>query len=87
MTEKALQKAEQILDDDYDTASDERFGPIIRAQTSVITSVLNTQAKVDENRLRRSTVDRLPALLALVNETAKRLPQVIEGEPAEQVNC
>lgn len=81
MTQKALDRAENILDKDPDTADDERFGPIIRAQTSVITSVLNTQAKVDENRLRRQTADRLPALLALVNKTAKRLPQVIEHEP------
>jgi hypothetical protein len=54
---------------------------VLRAQTSVITSVLNTQAKVDENRLRRQTADRLPALLELINETAKRLPVVIEHEP------
>lgn len=61
-------------------ADDERFGPILRAQTSVITSVLNTQVKVDENRLRKQSSDRLPALLALINETAKRLPQVIEHD-------
>jgi hypothetical protein len=56
------------------------FGPVIRAQTSVITTVLNTQAKVDETRLRRQTLDRLPALLKLVEETAAKLPPVIEGE-------
>jgi hypothetical protein len=42
--------------------------------------VLNTQAKVDETRLRRQTLDRLPALLKLVEETAAKLPPVIEGE-------
>ena len=53
---------------------------MLRAKTSVITSVLTTQAKVDETRLRRQSLDRLPALLALVNETAKRLPPVLEHE-------
>lgn len=53
---------------------------MLRAQTSVITSVLNTQTKVDETRLRAKNADRLPELLALINETAKRLPAVIEGE-------
>lgn len=80
MTQKALDRAEDILDTEADPMDVETFGPKLRAQTSVITSVLNTQAKVDENRLRRQTADRLPALLALVNETAKRLPQVIEHE-------
>ena len=59
---------------------EDTFGPVLRAKTSVITSVLTTQAKVDETRLRRQSLDRLPALLALVNETAKRLPPVLEHE-------
>ena len=50
---------------------------MLRAKTSVITTVLNTQAKVDETRLRRQTLDRLPALLKLVNETQSRLPSPI----------
>jgi hypothetical protein len=46
----------------------------------VISTVLATQAKVDETRLRRQSLDRLPALLALVNETAKRIPVTIDHE-------
>lgn len=80
MTEKALEQGEAILDRDLELETEETFGPVLRAKTSVITSVLATQAKVDETRLRRQTMDRLPALLALVNETAKRLPQVIEHD-------
>ena len=57
-----------------DAGADGAFGPTIRAKTSVIATVLATQAKVDETRLRRQTLDRLPALLRLVNETAARLP-------------
>jgi len=55
----------------------------VRAQTSVISTVLSTQAKVDENRLRRQSIDRLPALLKLVNDTAAKLPKIIEGELVE----
>jgi hypothetical protein len=72
VTHKALENAEQILDLDVDP--DEEFGHVLRSKTSVITSVLNTQTKVDETRLRRQSLDRLPALLRLVNETAKMLP-------------
>lgn len=64
------------------------FGPIVRAKTAVIGTVLATQAKVDETRLRRQTLDRLPALLERVNEIAARLPAmpvgpVIDHVPAE----
>jgi hypothetical protein len=55
------------------------FGPVIRAKTSVITTVLATQAKVDETKLRRQTLDRLPALLKLVNDTQARLPVTIDA--------
>lgn len=60
----------------------EDHAPLLRAKTSVISTVLATQAKVDETRLRRQSLDRLPALLKLVEETARRLPEpvVIEAE-------
>jgi hypothetical protein len=83
VTHKALENAETILEmplDQSDTGPYGAFGATVRAKTSVITSVLTTQAKVDETRLRRQSLDRLPALLALVNETAKRLPPAIEHE-------
>lgn len=79
MTQKALDRAEDILDVAVDI-TDEDQAAATRAQTSVISTVLSTQAKVDENRLRRQSIDRLPALLKLVNETAARLPKVIEHE-------
>ena len=80
VTQKALTEGEAILDRDLAMEDEDTFGPVLRAKTSVITSVLTTQAKVDETRLRRQSLDRLPALLALVNETAKRLPPVLEHE-------
>lgn len=74
MTGKALDRAEDILDENWREHDETMAGPVLRAQTSVITSVLNTQAKVDETRLRRTTLDKLPDLLKLVNEVAARLP-------------
>lgn len=72
MTRRALENAEDILDLDVDP--DEELGHVLRAKTSVITTVLSTQTKVDETRLRKQHFDRLPELLRLVNETAQRLP-------------
>src|SRR6185369_7878937 len=80
VTNKALEQGEAILDRDLNVETPDNFGPVLRAKTSVISAVLTTQAKVDETRLRRQSLDRLPALLALVNETAKRLPPMIELE-------
>lgn len=54
--------------------TDDEFGHLIRAKTSVITTVLSTQTKVDETRLRRHTNDKLPALMAMVAMVADRLP-------------
>jgi hypothetical protein len=79
VTNKALDNAEEILEFELDSGNVFTFAPTLRAKTSIIGTVLATQAKVDETRLRRQTLDRLPSLLKLVNETAERLPQIIEG--------
>lgn len=82
MTHKALDNAEMILDEDIDVREEpEQFGPLLRAKTSVLNSILATQTKVDETRLRRQTLDRLPALLKLINETEASLPAPIEAHP------
>lgn len=62
-----------ILDEEL-PADIDYFGPMLRAKTSVITAVLNTQVRVDETAMRRAQFDRLPALLKLVNDVAKSLP-------------
>ena len=71
-----MDEAGKILELDVDPHDPDTFGTTLRAKTSVISVILPTQAKVDETRLRRHTMDRLPALLALVNATAARLPPV-----------
>jgi hypothetical protein len=47
---------------------------VLRAKNSVITTALATQAKVDETRLRRAAVDRMPQILRLVAEVQRKLP-------------
>jgi hypothetical protein len=49
-------------------------GTVLRAKNAVITTALSTQAKVDETRLRRATIDRLPEILKLVSRVESRLP-------------
>jgi hypothetical protein len=47
---------------------------VLRAKNSVITTALSTQAKVDETRLRRATIDRMPQILKMIAEVQKKLP-------------
>jgi hypothetical protein len=77
VTEKAVNKLGDIIDMPLDP-TDPHFTSVLRAQTSAANTTLTTQVKVDETTLRRQQLDRLPALLALVNATAARLPPMIE---------
>ena len=43
-------------------------GPLLRAKNAAATTILNTQTKVDENRLRAGVVDKLPELLEILRE-------------------
>jgi len=43
-------------------------GPLLRAKNAAANTILNTQTKVDENRLRAGAVDRLPELLEILRE-------------------
>lgn len=56
---------------------------VVRAKTSILKTVMATQAKVDETRLRRASVDRLPELLKLADQVRAKLPlklpAMIEG--------
>jgi hypothetical protein len=40
----------------------------LRAKNAAANTVLNTQVKVDENRLRPTVVDKLPELLEILRE-------------------
>jgi hypothetical protein len=43
-------------------------GSLLRAKNAAANTVLNTQVKVDENRLRSAVVDKLPELLEILRE-------------------
>lgn len=72
LTGLALDRATDILQV-FPSRESETFGDELRAQTSTIKTVLATQLRVDENHLRRRTVDALPELLKSVAAEEKRL--------------
>lgn len=72
LTGLALDRATDILQT-FPSRQSETFGDELRAQTSTIKTVLATQLRVDENHLRRRTVDALPELLKSVAAEEKRL--------------
>jgi hypothetical protein len=43
-------------------------GPLLRAKNAAANTILNTQTRVDENRLRAGAVDKLPELLEILRE-------------------
>jgi hypothetical protein len=43
-------------------------GPLLRAKNAAANTILSTQTKVDENKLRAGAVDRLPELLEILRE-------------------
>ena len=65
---KALNKADEILDLPLPSADHASFGAVLRAQNAAANTVLTTQVRVDENRLRSATIDRLPELLQILAE-------------------
>jgi hypothetical protein len=42
--------------------------PLLRAKNAAASTVLSTQVKVDEHRLRSAAVDKLPELLEILRE-------------------
>lgn len=72
LTGLALDRATDILQV-FPSRTSETFGEELRAQTSVVKTVLATQLRVDENQLRRRTVDALPQLLKDIAAEEKRL--------------
>jgi hypothetical protein len=68
VTEKALDKADDILSLPLPDPDDVNFGAILRSQNAAANTVLTTQVRVDENHLRKQQVDTLPRLIADIAE-------------------
>jgi hypothetical protein len=72
-TNKSLDKANAILDIPLDPDRP-HYPAELRARTAIINTTLATQTKVDDTSMRRQTFDRLPELIEMVKEEAKRRP-------------
>ena len=68
VTEKALDKADDILSLPLPDPDDVNFSAILRSQNAAANTVLTTQVRVDENHLRKQQVDTLPQLIADIAE-------------------
>jgi len=68
VTEKALDKADDILSLPLPDPDDVNFGAILRSQNAAANTILTTQVRVDENHLRKQQVDTLPQLIADIAE-------------------
>lgn len=73
LTQLALDKAKEILEMEL-MPGDEDFNAILKAQVSQVQTILTTQARVDENRFKKKSVDKLGELLDLIRgEEAKQI--------------
>jgi len=72
VTEKALDKADDILSLPLPEPDDANFSAILRSQNAAANTILTTQVRVDENHLRKQQVDTLPQLIAEIAEYRKR---------------
>jgi hypothetical protein len=68
VTEKAICKADDILSLPLPEPDDANFSAILRSQNAAANTILTTQVRVDENRLRKQQVDTLPQLIADIAE-------------------
>lgn len=70
---KALDRLDDLLEMDISNDEDEKFGEKVRGLNSATKTVLQTQVRVDEHRLKQRSLDVLPELLeAIKAEEAKR---------------
>jgi len=67
LTMKALRKAEEILDLEL-TKGDEDFTAVLRAQVAQVQTILTTQVRVDEGRLKKKQADKMGELLEAIRE-------------------
>jgi hypothetical protein len=68
VSEKALDKADDILSLPLPDSDDVNFSAILRSQNAAANTILTTQVRVDENHLRKQQVDTLPQLIADIAE-------------------
>lgn len=73
LTHRAFDRADEILDIELDPEED-RYPENLRALNATIKTVVGTQVKVDEHRLKARKLDVLPELLEIIaTEEQKRM--------------
>lgn len=73
LTHRALDRAEDLLEMDISDEEHDKFGEKVRGLNSAIKTVVQTQVRVDEHRLRSRKEEILPQLLeAIAAEEAKQ---------------
>lgn len=82
LIQKAFAKTHEILDLSLGDAEDKEFATLLRVQMTAVQTVLNTQVRVDEQRLRRKQSDNLPKLL----EALARHDRARRADTARLVN-
>lgn len=80
VTDKAFKKLNEILDIPLTTAEDKEFATLLRVQMTAVQTVLNTNVRVDEQRMKRRTSDNLGALLEVLSKHEKKMPAIIHVE-------
>jgi hypothetical protein len=79
IAKQAIERIKEILAHPLDR-QDPNFAALLRFLASTYGSTMNTMLRADENRLRHRTIDRMPEILARVDEERRlRDARTIEG--------
>jgi hypothetical protein len=81
LTGMALDKTREILELPCDTQNLK----LLSIQKDAALSILSTQTKVDDNRLRARETDMMPELLRRLAELDKADPKLIDNKPPDKV--
>lgn len=80
VTAKAFTKLNEILDLDLKTAEDKEFSTLLRVQMTAVQTVLNTNVRVDEQRMKRRTSDNMAHLLETLSRHEQKMAVIVQVE-------
>lgn len=82
VAELAIDTQEKILLLPLPDNADDSFAAVLRAQNAAAATILATQVKVDENRLRKAAIDLLPEIIRVAREEEQKIRDV-EANPED----
>lgn len=80
VTAKAFKKLDEILELPLTSAEDKEFSSILRVQMTAVQTVMNTNVRVDEARMKRRQTDNMSQLLEVLSKHEKKMTTVIQIE-------